>query len=248
MHISSCPPKGSVIPFYMGKADDLTSQRKKIASVCGLLTVNVCAVWQTQLKVSSKGVNYAHLDLALKTGISLTWNWDKAAEHKSYHSHSRLEFPQALARIRWLPDASYSLSFWLVSQENCSLSQFCLKVDCPWTLTLILLNTGLNRKDKSILHWLIALFFGSKHGLKTWLQLSMAQTFSWKQHLSWKLHFGAFSVYDTSHLPRTRGFHRPQLWVTVKAELGNVHWPINLCPVWKPLSALRKQTSPRSRN
>jgi len=163
-----------------------------------------------------------------KTGISLTWIGDKAAEHKSYHSHSRLEFPQALVRIRWLPDASYSLSFWLVSQENCSLSQFCLKVDCAWTLTLILLSTGLNREDKSIPNWLIALFCGSKHGLKTWLQLSMAQNFSWKEHLSWKLHFGAFSVYDTSHLPRTRGFRIPQLWVTIKAKLGNVHWPNNL--------------------
>lgn len=119
--------------------------------------------------------------------------------HKSYHSHSRLEFPQALARIRWLPDASYSLSFWLVSQENCSLSQFSPKVDCAWTLTLTLLNTGLNRKDKSILNWLIALFCGSKHGMKTWLQLSMAQTFSWKQHLSWKLHSGAFSVSREEH-------------------------------------------------
>lgn len=73
------------------------------------------------------------LDLALKTDINLAQNGDKAAEQfstKSYHCHSSLEFPQALARIRWLPDASYSLNSWLVSRENCSLSQFYLKVDC----------------------------------------------------------------------------------------------------------------------
>jgi len=40
--------------------------KKENSIVCGLLTVNVCAVWQTQLRVFSKGVNYTHLDLALK--------------------------------------------------------------------------------------------------------------------------------------------------------------------------------------
>ncbi len=131
------------------------------------------------------------LDPALKTD-KRPWS---STLYQSYHSHSRLEFPQSLARIRWLPDASYSLSSWLVSRENCSLSQFCLKVDCAWTLTLTLLNTGLNKTDKSIHSWWIAYFCGSKHGLKTWLQLGMAQTFFWKQCLSWKSHSRSFTLY-----------------------------------------------------
>lgn len=60
------------------------SQRERTASVCRLPTVNVCEVWQIQLKkVFARKANYEHLELALKTDISLTQNRDKAVEQRS---------------------------------------------------------------------------------------------------------------------------------------------------------------------
>lgn len=158
MHIWSCP---SLHDTLLLGASCWSNKSKKENAIC-LWTSHsqcLCSLTDPTKSLRKRGKLRAFWTRLWKQ--TSVWReagirpWSSAL-HQSYHSHSRLEFPQALARIRWLPDASYSLSFWLASRENCSLSQFYLKVDCAWRLTLTLLNTGLNKKDKSILSWWIA--------------------------------------------------------------------------------------------